>query len=492
MKKLLLLITLFIITNSNKTVAQNAKTFNLAHDYPTYLDIKFIDQGKAIGEFEAFKAEVTNISSSEISYGIEFTINDNCGNSQTIYWPGGLNQKVGSKTAIYGDELVWKCKEYRINNGNKFGIASVYCRVFNFKNLTEEANKYKEEQKQKQQKLDEEKSKREKIAFDKEVQQIKDQREKERLLAEKEENKNSTPNSTSYYNNTTTTSKPKQPTAEETKKATEIANQQINANRIANETRQKQIQEQVNSTVDAASQLAMGIYSNIAAERERKEENERIDREQSQQRRKKGEILLNNFLKLAYKGDEFAIKKTIEGFKLTGKPVNYYNEILDDYFSNEPKEYLEFLENVQQRYNSPNAKSALIEHYENVTENFKWVASIHLKKAIGHTIFGGVIAAAGLYGGELIYKGESQKADENNEVGDYTLSSVVKTVGILGGACYVVSGLVHFVRIGQANNDEHNKKAKTILINLKDKGISFQPTYNFYLNNFGFALNYKF
>lgn len=281
--------------------------------------------------------------------------------------------------------------------------------------------------------------------------------------------------------------------AEELRKATELANQQINANRLANETRQKQIEQSVNTAVDGVSQLATGIYSNIAAENERKEENERIDREQRQQRRLKGKILLDNFLKLANNGDETAIKYSIEGFILSGEPISYYNGILDDYFSNEPKEYLTFLENVQEKYNSTNAKNALIEHYKTVTDNFKWVASIHRRKAIAHTIFGGVIAAAGLYGGELIYEGESQKADENNEAGEYTLSSVVQTVGILGGACYVVSGLVHLVRIGQANNDEHNTKAKTKLsYYLNSNSVSVNPTYNFQNKNFGLAINIKF
>lgn len=282
-------IALLLFFFVNKTVAQSAKTFNLVHDYPTYLDVQFKDSGKAVGAFESYTVEVKNISSADIACSIEFTINDNCGNSQIIYFPGGLNLKVG-KSGRSSDELSWKCKEYRIDSGNKFGIASVYCRVFDFKNLTEEANKYKEEQKQKQQKLDEEKAKREKIAFDKEVQQIRDQREKERLLAEKEETTNSTPTSTSYYNNSTTTNtKPRQPTWQERDAQIKAENQRIyqqNEQRIA-ET-QRRSQEQSEQFVNNATEL-IGLVGNIfeqnRIEREKKEAKQEAAAQRERERR---------------------------------------------------------------------------------------------------------------------------------------------------------------------------------------------------------------
>lgn len=302
---------LILLFFANIAFAQNGKVFNLAHDYPTYLDVQFIDGGKALGDFESYSIKIKNISSANISCSIEFTVNDNCGNSKTFYYPGGLNLNVG-KSGSSSDELIWKCKEYRIDSGTKFGIAAVYCKVLDFKNLTEEANKYKEEQKQKQQKLDEEKAKREKIAFNKEVQQIKEQKEKERLSAEKEETANSSPTSTSYYNNSTTTnSKPRQPTWQERDAQIKAENQRIyqqNQQRIAETERRSQ--EQSEQFVNGATEL-IGLVGNIfeqnrierekkeakqeaAAQRERERSQEEADRVAEIARQKAQLIALRN------------------------------------------------------------------------------------------------------------------------------------------------------------------------------------------------------
>ena len=122
-------IAILLIIYANELTAQNSNTFNLnsSHDYPTYLDISFTDNGRSLGDDWA-SSYVRNYSNSTISFGIEFTINDYCGNSRTAYWPGGLILKPGAgEKETYA--LSAACKELKISRDKKFGISSVYCKV---------------------------------------------------------------------------------------------------------------------------------------------------------------------------------------------------------------------------------------------------------------------------------------------------------------------------------------------------------------------------
>lgn len=157
--KALLIISVFC---NSVCQAQNQWNLNSSHDYPTFVDVQFNDNGRAIGEDNA-TSYIQNISNSTISFSVEFTINDYCGNSKTIIWPGGLNLKSGERKS-WPWSLTANCKELLDDGGKKFGIKSVYCKIFQFKNLTEEANKYKEEQLKKEKLLADEKAKKEKIA----------------------------------------------------------------------------------------------------------------------------------------------------------------------------------------------------------------------------------------------------------------------------------------------------------------------------------------
>uniref|UniRef100_UPI004047D5B8 hypothetical protein n=1 Tax=Mariniflexile sp. TaxID=1979402 RepID=UPI004047D5B8 len=156
MKKVISVTIIIFSIILNKVYSQNSKTFNLNsyHNYPTFVDVKFKDHGRAIGDDNA-GSYAENISSSHISFGVEFTLKDYCGNSNILFWPGGLNLKAGERTS-WPWALTAKCKELREESGKKFGIASISCKIINFKNLTEEAKKAKEEQLRKEQKYAEE------------------------------------------------------------------------------------------------------------------------------------------------------------------------------------------------------------------------------------------------------------------------------------------------------------------------------------------------
>lgn len=287
MKKLVLLITLFIITNSDKTFAQNTSwNLNPYHDYPTYINLQADVTGYLMGD-DNILFTAKNLSNSEISFYVTFTIIDVCGISHSAQWPSGF---VSLKSGAIDKEVLLletKCKK---GKNAKTSIASITCKVTGFTDLTQVANKYKEEQKLKQQKLDEEKAKREKIAFDKEVQQIRAQKEKERISAEKEETKSSSATSTSYYNNTTpTTSKPKQPTWQERDAQIKAENQRIyqqNQQRIA-ET-QRRSQQQSEQFVNNATEL-IGLVGNIfeqnRIEREKKEAKQEAAAQRERERR---------------------------------------------------------------------------------------------------------------------------------------------------------------------------------------------------------------
>lgn len=266
-------LSLLLFFSCSKAFAQNTSwNLNPYVDYTNYIDLQSEFTNYLMGD-DRILFTAKNLSNSEISFYVTFTIVDICGNSHSAQWPSGfvsLKSGASDKQVLL---LETKCKK---DKNAKTSIASITCKVTGFKDVTKEANKYKEEQRQKQQKLDEEKTKREKIAFDKEVQQIKEQREKERLLAEKEETKSSTATSTSYYNNTTaTTSKPRQPTWQERDAQIKAENQRIyqqNQQRIA-ET-QRRSQEQSEQFVNGATEL-IGLVGNIF-------EQARIDREKKE------------------------------------------------------------------------------------------------------------------------------------------------------------------------------------------------------------------
>lgn len=268
-------ILLLIFANSNFIYGQFQWNLNSYHNYPSYIDLSIESSGTSLGD-DFVSASATNLSNSEITCYVKFIFTDFCGNKSVEWWSGGLTLKSGESKNSGKFLFTRKCKETKKDGGNETGIASVTAEITGFKNLTEEANKYKEEQRQKQQKLDDEKAKREKIAFDEEVQQIKEQREKERILEEKEENIN--PDAESYYKNTTTTtSKPKQPTWQERNAQIQAENQRIyqqNQQRIA-ET-QRRSQEQSEQFVNGATEL-VGLVGNIF-------EQARIDREKKEAR----------------------------------------------------------------------------------------------------------------------------------------------------------------------------------------------------------------
>lgn len=265
-------ITILLLLFVDKAFAQTTNwNLNPYHDYPTYIDLQAEVVDYRLND-DDIRCSVRNLSNSEIFFYVEFIIVDICGNSHSQYWGGFVSLKSGASDG----ETILLATGCKKDKNRKTSIASITCKVTGFKDVTKEANKYKEEQRQKQQKLDEEKAKREQIAFDKEVQQIKDQREKERLLAEKEERENSTPASTSYYNNTTTTnSKPRQPTWQERDAQIKAENQQIyqqNQQRIADT--QRRSQEQSEQFVEGATEL-IGMVGNII-------EQARIDREKKE------------------------------------------------------------------------------------------------------------------------------------------------------------------------------------------------------------------
>jgi hypothetical protein len=286
-------LSLLLFFSCGKVFAQNTSwNLNPYVDYTNYIDLQAEVKGYIIDD-DIINFTVRNLSNSEIFFYVEFMIVDICDKSHSQYWGGGVSLKSGASD-VENIRLATGCKK---DKNLKTSIASITCKVTGFKDVTKEANKYKEEQVQKQQKLDEEKAKREKIAFDKEVQQIKEQREKDRIVAEKEETTNSTPTSTSYYNNTTTTnSKPRQPTWQERDAQIKAENQRIyeqNQQRIA-ET-QRRSQEQSEQFVNGATEL-IGLVGNIfeqaRIDREKKEAKQEEAAQRERQRRQEEEVRL--------------------------------------------------------------------------------------------------------------------------------------------------------------------------------------------------------
>lgn len=468
----------------NKTVAQNAKTFNLAHDYPTYLDVQFIDQGKALGAFESYTVEVKNISNADIACGIEFTINDNCGNSQFFYFPGGLNLKVG-KSARSSDELSWKCKEYRIDSGNKFGIASVYCRVFDFKNLTEETNKYKEEQRQTQQKLDEEKGKREKIAFDREVQQIKEKNEKERILAEKESNNNSN----SYSNSNTNSIAEKQPTWQERDAKIKEENQrkyQEQQERIV-ET-QRRSEEQSKQLVEGTTEL-VGMIGNLfsgdnkasekrearkADEKKMLEESAKRGYELKKQNYKEADEMITQYYWEAKSGKEFAVSKVMEAYD---KKILY----LDD---SAFKAKISFLEEMYNINKSSKAEVFLKNYYSTIVADFKEENKRHISRSIQNLAWAGAC-----YSIRIIVP---KQIDPNGNIdGGSEFPRWAFGYGFAG--YFAITGIVHTFRIGYKHKPKYieaNKKMEQL--NNEKPIITFVPNYDLQYGTLGIAMKIKF
>lgn len=269
------------------------------------------------------------------------------------------------------------------------------------------------------------------------------------------------------------------------KKATELANEQINANRLAIEARQKETEAQVNAAVDGVGQFVTGIMANAEASRERKYESDRKILESQENNRKKGEILIQNFSVLANQGNENAIEKVAEGYSLIENPYKYYREIMyDEYPRSYPKKYVTFLENMYNRYNSKAAQKELIKHYDDISKSFNICAKDHKRKAIVQPIVGGVFIAGGIIGSDELYKSEDE---------DHTLSTAVGAVGVLGGGVLVFSGIIHLVRIGQTNNDKDYIEAKNKIKDLKNKNkLSFAPNYDIQNRSLGFAVRFKY
>ncbi len=191
MKKLVLLITLFIINNSNKTFAQNTSwNLNPYVDYTNYIDLQAEVKGYRMGDDDILFT-VRNLSNSQIFFSVEFIIVDICGKSHSHYWGGSVSLKSGASD----NEQILLATGCAKDKNLKTTIASITCRVFDFKNLTEEENKRKEERVKREKELQFEKDKKEKerlkkeqIAKEEEAQNAKKEAEQkiEKELAEKE------------------------------------------------------------------------------------------------------------------------------------------------------------------------------------------------------------------------------------------------------------------------------------------------------------------
>jgi hypothetical protein len=174
-----IVVALFMICVHYSTLAQNAFSWDLDqyHDYSTFVTLKYTSKGVSLGD-DFGSGVARNLSGSSISLTLEFIITDFCGNSTSQYWPGGLDLKPG-ETESFPFAIAIKCKELRKDGAKSTGIASVTCQVLSFRNLTEEANKLKEEKERKERELEEARRKREKELAEKK------QAEEEKAAADK-------------------------------------------------------------------------------------------------------------------------------------------------------------------------------------------------------------------------------------------------------------------------------------------------------------------
>ncbi|MES2650990.1 MAG: hypothetical protein V4663_04585 [Bacteroidota bacterium] len=133
------------------TSAQNGFKWNLNpyHGYPTYVDLQAESRGFVIDD-DKVTVSARNLSNSTITCYVKFTFTDFCGKSTIQWWPAGVTLKSGESTTSSFD-INTKCKEIKKDGDRKTGIASVMAEITNFKNLTEEANKVKEEKLKKEQ-----------------------------------------------------------------------------------------------------------------------------------------------------------------------------------------------------------------------------------------------------------------------------------------------------------------------------------------------------
>lgn len=304
------IILIVIILNLNFVYGQKSFNLNSNHDYPTYLDIQFKDDGKALGAFQSYSAEVRNISSSKISFGLEFIVTDNCGNSHKEFFAGKTDLMPGDNGRHSGEIQLNDCKTY--------GIASVTCRVINFKNLTKEANDYKEKQVKEQQKRDEEKALRQKLENDK----IKKEAEarKNNTSVENEDNTtntNSTQTATSYYS-TQKTNNPnaavyRQPTWQETNERINAENQQKYQEQQARIAQTQQANKEAGEKfVSDASEL-IGMVGNIIQQnREAKEKKEAYRAEEARKDKERRQEEADKAAELArYVAQRLALRKTL-------------------------------------------------------------------------------------------------------------------------------------------------------------------------------------
>jgi hypothetical protein len=453
MKRLVLLITLFIIANSNKTFAQNQWNLNAYHDYTTYIDLNCSLNGESNGtEYFAFYAD--NRSESKISFTVNYTITDNCGKSHSGSWSTSIIQ-AGQRGSIL-ESVYTGCP---IQKGKGHLVKNITCTVSNFKDLSKNesnlnANKITEQQK------------------------------------EKEETKNSSPTSTSYYNSSTTTnSKPKQPTWQERDAQIKAENQRIyqqNQQRIA-ETQQKSKEEGekfVNDAVELGGMIGNMMESNrkdrekkeakkLALKKENDEYYAKLD-QQNKENIKAVNQTINKYLVEARKGNEDAVQKVIEAYD---KKATYYG----------PSPFNEKFEFILEMYNnnkSPISKIFLKNYYTKEVERYKEENKYHISRSIQNLAWSGAFYSIRLF--------VPKQYDANGEV-DSGAEFPRWGFGYVVAGYFAVTGIVHLFRIGYKNKPEYlQAKSRIEQLNINKSKLSFSPNFDLQRNNFGLAMQLKF